>query len=158
MKRTRAGSSRSIAGRPGDGPGVVRYELRTSSSGSSSGVFGIVVSNEGGPLTRLPSPSPLPDGFGLGQMDVGPPGATHKIVVEPYPYGVTLLVRATEGPNVGKTVAQIPVKAGQDTFRVGLPPGKYLIFNNGWVAVGTTVTVHAAQYSRVIVLAGIRHE
>jgi hypothetical protein len=108
-------------------------------------------------LEHLPSPSPLPDGFGLGEMTIGSAGTSQKIVVEPYPYGVTIFIRAMEGPNVGETVAQVPVKVGADTFKARLAPGAYLVFNKGWEDAGTQVTVRDGQYSRILVFAGLRH-
>jgi hypothetical protein len=123
----------------------------------ASGVLGIVVANVGGRIVGPgPSPSPLPNGFGLGDIAVGSGAGATKLVVEPYPYGATILARATSGPEAGRVVARVPVKNGQTTFRVRLAPGTYSIFNRGAASLASAVTVRAGHYTRVVVLGGIR--
>ena len=142
-------------------PGVLMVALAScgSSSRTASGVLAIAVTNLGGRLGGLSSSSPLPDGFGLGQMTIGGSGLpARKLVVEPYPFGgVTIMVRATDGPEVGKVVARVNLKVGQDIIRVTLAPGNYFIFSRGWASLGTTVTVHRGHYTRAVIVAGLRH-
>jgi len=74
----------------------------------------------------------------------------------PYPYGATILVKATEGPETGKVVSQVAVKRGQAIFRVTLAPGTYSDFGKGAAGLATTVTVRAGHYTRAVVQAGHR--
>jgi hypothetical protein len=144
--------------------GVVALALSScgGSSAPSSGVVGLVVSNVGGLLPAKPTPSALPDGFGLGKMIIGPPAARSPIIVEPFPYGATtILVRAAQGGGAGKVLARVEMRTGHDTFRVSLAPGTYSLastwFGKGWAAAATTVVVQPGRYTRAIVLAGLRH-
>ncbi len=107
-------------------PAVLMVALSAcgGSSRAASGVLGIAVADSGGMITRLPSPSPLPDGFGLGQVNIGSGSTIRKLVVEPYSYGgVTIMVKATGGQEAGKVVARVNLAVGQDIFRVTLAPG-----------------------------------
>ena len=124
----------------------------------ASGVLGIVVANVGGRIVGPgPSPSPLPDGFGLGEITVGSGAGATKLVVEPYPYGATIIAKATSGSEAGRVVARVRVKNGQTIFSMSLAPGTYSIFNRGAASLATSVTVRAGHFTRVVILGGIRH-
>jgi hypothetical protein len=108
------------------------------SATKASGVAGIVLF-EGG--AYMPSPSPLPGGFGSGSKG------------RPYRF-VLVQVMATSGPNAGKVVAKLKPNA-QAVFSVDLPPGSYiltpLVPKNGPWPRPTTVTVRAGQRTHAIV-------
>jgi hypothetical protein len=102
----------------------------------ASGIFGIVVINDPLEQTAMPTPLPLPEGFGL-----SPDKA------DAYP--VTILVKAVGGSEAGKVVAVVhPAHA---LFRVGVPPGRYVLdVKENVGAFPSDVTVIAGRYTRVI--------
>jgi hypothetical protein len=104
-----------------------------------SGIYGMAVVNQGGMIQYpAPSPSPLPDGFGLSTME---PDAHAAIVVTTYADG-----------HAGKEVARI--EAGDTgVFRVTLAPGTYLL--QGQTGVAKVVTVPPAGFVRVVLQADI---
>lgn len=113
-----------------------------SSTISTSGVYGITLVNQGGMMTALPTPSPLPGGLG-------------RSLLVPDPHHV-VLVRAAGGPDAGKLLARVRSDA-QGLFRVALPPGRYLLKGPDVGSGKQLVSVRAGDYSRLRLKVAIRH-
>jgi hypothetical protein len=113
-----------------------------ASSSPESGVYGISLVNQGGMMTALPSPSPLPGGFGPSLLVPDP----HHVV----------LVRVAGGPDAGKLIARVRSDA-QGLFRVALPPGRYLVKGPDIGSDKELVSVRAGGYSRVRLKVATRH-
>ena len=113
-----------------------------SSTSSTSGVYGITLVNQGGMMTALPTPSPLPGGLGTS-------------VLVPDPRHV-VLIRVAGGPDAGKLIARVRSGA-QGLFRVALPPGRYLLKGPDIGSGEQLVTVRLGDYSHVRLQVGRRH-
>jgi hypothetical protein len=112
----------------------------------ASGIYGIAVTNHGGPLFGPhPSltPSPLPGGFGLSHLEPD----SHRGIV----------VRAVAGDGSVKVVAKVQANA-DGIFKVTLPPGRYQVLGAPpYSSDRKSVTVRAGAYTRVVVRTGVRH-
>ena len=134
----------------------------TQTPASSSGILGIVITNQGGMITNsnLWSPSPLPGGFGVSSD-------------RPSRVDAVQVLRAS-APNARKVVVAKVKPSDQALFEVKLPPGNYVLVpldhrTVGWemrngrryheVTGGLGqwhVTVRAGRWTRVII-ALLRH-
>jgi len=106
-----------------------------------SGIRGIVTERrpETAYIGGAPTPSPLPDGFGL---SVGMPAVGR----------LTLLIESVGGDKAGQVVATIQTHDG--LFRVAVPAGRYVVVIKGGNAesnqTSRPVTVRAGHYSRLV--------
>lgn len=118
----------------------------SSSPSPSSGVYGIAVVNRGGDISGPSSPSPLPGGFG--KSDLVPDGRA------------VILVKAGAGNAAGSVVARVRAD-DQGIFRVSLQPGSYIVVGKWaarwWPEFQMPITVHAGEYSRVVLQTGLRY-
>jgi hypothetical protein len=109
-----------------------------------SGVYGILVINRSGKhLASTPPPSPLPGGFG-------------DSLFVPYPYGSTVVVKATSAAAEGSVVARVSVPKGGAIFRVSLSPGSYALSAGRYHVAWKAVVVRSGSYTRVVLQAGMR--
>ena len=136
---------------------VLGAMLASCGGGATSGIIGIVVTNQGGMMTstNLWSASPLPDGFGTSRDR---------------PYRVDAVqVLAASAPNARKVVVAKARPNDQALFHVKLPPGSYVLAPLDHRAVGWQmrngrrfreitgglgqwhVTVRAGRWTRVVI-------
>ena len=87
----------------------------------------------------MPSPSPLPDGFG---MSADMPAASPQ----------TLLIKPLSGSAAGQVVATVRTHDG--LFKVAVPPGRYVVvikgLNRESDQTSQPITVQAGRYSRLV--------
>jgi hypothetical protein len=106
-----------------------------------SGIRGIVTERR--PISAYiggtPTPSPLPDRFGL---SIGMPAVGR----------LTLLIEPVGGSKAGQVVATTQTQGG--LFRVAVPPGRYVVVIKGGNAesnqTSRPVTVEAGRYSPLV--------
>ena len=116
--------------------------MMASSCGKSGpGITGIVTENRPEAAFRggTPTPSPLPDGFGMSvDMPAKPP--------------LTLLIKPISGNKANQVVARVQTHDG--LFKMAVPPGRYVVVikgaNRESDQTSQQITVQAGRYSPLI--------
>jgi len=115
--------------------------MAASCGKGEAGIRGIVTENRPEPafIGGTPTPSPLPDGFG---MSADMPAVPR----------LTLLVKLISGSEAGQVVATVRTRDG--LFKVAVPPGRYVVVIKGGNResdqTSRPITVRAGRYSPLI--------
>lgn len=122
---------------------VTMLALLVASCGKpGTGIAGIVIERraEAAYIGGMPTPSPLPDGFGM---------STDMPVKGPLP----LLVEPISGSKSGQVVAKVQTN-DDGLFKVTVPPGRYVVVIKGANRESDypsqPLTVRAGRYSRLV--------
>ena len=119
---------------------VTMLTLLVASCGKAgTGIVGIVTERRAGMVSGMPTPSLLPDGFGM---------STEMPATVP----LTLLVEPVSGGKAGQVVARVQTNDG--LFKVAVPPGRYVVVikgaNRESDQPSQPLTVRAGRYSRLV--------
>jgi hypothetical protein len=119
---------------------VTMLTLVVASCGKAeAGIVGIVIERRAGMVSGMPTPSALPDGFGM---------STEMPAKVP----LTLLVEPVGGDKAGQVVARVQTNDG--LFKVTVPPGRYVVVikgaNRESDQSSQPLTVRAGRYSRLV--------
>lgn len=115
--------------------------IASSCGKGGAGIRGIVTENRPEPafIGGTPTPSPLPDGFG---MSADMPAVPR----------LTLLVKLISGSEAGQVVATVRTRDG--LFKVAVPPGRYVVVIKGGNResdqTSRPITVRAGRYSPLV--------
>jgi hypothetical protein len=115
--------------------------MAASCGNGGAGIMGIVTERrpEAAFMGGTPTPSPLPDGFGMSaDMPAKPP--------------LTLLIKPISGSEAGQVVAKVRTHGG--LFKVAVPPGRYVVVikgaNRESDQTSRPITVQAGRYCPLI--------
>ena len=115
--------------------------MASSCGKGGAGIRGIVTENRPEPafIGGTPTPSPLPDGFG---MSADMPAVPR----------LTLLIKPIGGSEAGQVVATVRTRDG--LFKVAVPPGRYVVVIKGGNResdqTSRPITVRAGRYSPLV--------